>query len=1130
MFREMSRWLMDVNRGGVGKRRSARTRRLKRLGRRATFLERLEPRVVLNAAPIGRDDASYYTAEDTDLTVGTSDTTLLDNDWDPEGSSLTATIVDNPANGTISNFSGTAGTFTYSPDLGFTGVDTFTYDVSDGTDDSNLVTVSIAVGGHFGPRTNLEEFARDGGLLTGEVELYEPLTPGLALVYDSSTLPQPIIVLETFLQDDSDVPDEISAELTFDSSVGTDYTYSTTGLSAGDSLRFALQHDATSLSSGHYDYSVEVTSDIMSVLTDHTYSGTYDVVNRGSSTHPFGRGWQLAGLDELVVDADGVVWIQSDGDALWFDDNGSGFDAVVGDVTFSSLVENVDDTYTLTDKHGIEAHFDSSGRLTSREDRNGNTITYTWTNGLLTKITDTVDRDTTFTYTSGQLTSISDFASRSATLTYDASGRLTKITQPDPDGAGAKAAPETEFAYDATSHQLTKVTNPLDDETDYEYGTHDRLTKITFEDTNTWELTPLQTIGLPTGDTGNSLTAANPDGSITDERGKDSEFKTDRFGNIIETTDQLGNVTATERNSDGLVVKLTEADPDGTGGSLTSPVTIFGYDAKGNQVYRKSPRGYARTWTYTTTFNQVATATDELGDSVSYTYDTDGNMTNFTDGDDFEWTFTYNTDGRVTKATTPDPDGAGPLVASETEFAYDTSGRLTTTTNPDDTTVVVAYDTADNPTSITDELSDVTSFVYDKLDHVTSTTDRESATTTFEYDAVGQTTQVTDDLGNDTDFDYGVRGWDPKITEADPDGAGPLAAPVTDYTFDAAGNVLTEDLEMHTGSAQLSYTYDDAGRKTKQDGPGILGEAVTDYTYDNLGRLTKINDALGIDTEYEYDASSNLTKVTKSDPLDPSSPEITVSYAYDADERLAHVTDPRGYVTSYTYNARGLVDQITYPDPDGTGPQGRDYKIHTYDNMGRLTQVMDHLLSTTKYEYDSRGNITKVTQPDPDWGGPKAAPATTYAYDDAGRVTSVTDPLSRVTSYTYDDEGRVTKVTAPDPDGAGPLAAPETEYAYNDVGLVTSMTDPLDGVTSYEYDNLGRIPRLLCRTPMALARRHRQLPPMPTTRRACSTRSPIRSLVTRHLDTTTSDVAQTSPTTLETKPVSSSTQSTRSPR
>ena len=70
------------------------------------------------------------------------DTTLLDNDWDPEGDTLTASIVDNPANGTISNFSGANGTFTYSPDTSFTGVDTFTYDVSDGTD---VVSANIDV-------------------------------------------------------------------------------------------------------------------------------------------------------------------------------------------------------------------------------------------------------------------------------------------------------------------------------------------------------------------------------------------------------------------------------------------------------------------------------------------------------------------------------------------------------------------------------------------------------------------------------------------------------------------------------------------------------------------------------------------------------------------------------------------------------------------------------------------------------------------------------------------------------------------------------------------------------------------------------------------------------------------------
>jgi len=145
-----------------------------RWAQRQRLFERLEPRVVLNAAPVARDDPWYYTAEDTGLTVTTSDTTLLDNDWDPEGDSLTASVVDSPDNGSISNFSGSDGTFTYTPDTSYVGFDSFTYKVNDGTDDSNIVTVAIAVGLNFGPRTNLDEQARDAELLTGDATCSAP--------------------------------------------------------------------------------------------------------------------------------------------------------------------------------------------------------------------------------------------------------------------------------------------------------------------------------------------------------------------------------------------------------------------------------------------------------------------------------------------------------------------------------------------------------------------------------------------------------------------------------------------------------------------------------------------------------------------------------------------------------------------------------------------------------------------------------------------------------------------------------------------------------------------------------------------------------------------------------------------
>jgi hypothetical protein len=119
---------------------------------------------------------------------------------------------------------GSAGTFTYTPNQGFTGIDTFTYKANDGTNDSNVVSVSIAVGGHFGPRTNLEDATRSGLLMAGGTTLGAALTPGLELLYNSLTVPKPIIVLETFLMSSSSVPDEIQARLTFNGTAGTTYS------------------------------------------------------------------------------------------------------------------------------------------------------------------------------------------------------------------------------------------------------------------------------------------------------------------------------------------------------------------------------------------------------------------------------------------------------------------------------------------------------------------------------------------------------------------------------------------------------------------------------------------------------------------------------------------------------------------------------------------------------------------------------------------------------------------------------------------------------------------------------------------------------------------------------------------
>ncbi len=93
-----------------------------------------------NTAPVAVAD-SYTAVADAPLTVAAPG--VLSNDTDAESNPLTAAVVTNPANGTLAL--NPNGSFTYTPNSGFTGGDSFTYRANDGTDNSNTATVSINV-------------------------------------------------------------------------------------------------------------------------------------------------------------------------------------------------------------------------------------------------------------------------------------------------------------------------------------------------------------------------------------------------------------------------------------------------------------------------------------------------------------------------------------------------------------------------------------------------------------------------------------------------------------------------------------------------------------------------------------------------------------------------------------------------------------------------------------------------------------------------------------------------------------------------------------------------------------------------------------------------------------------------
>ncbi len=106
--------------------------------------------VGVNDPPLAEDDV--YAVEPSSTLVVAADGVLA-NDTDPNGDALAAVLVSGPSDGELRCVAGDTpptlcddGSFTYTPDAGFVGYDSFTYKANDGTVNSDdAATVTIAV-------------------------------------------------------------------------------------------------------------------------------------------------------------------------------------------------------------------------------------------------------------------------------------------------------------------------------------------------------------------------------------------------------------------------------------------------------------------------------------------------------------------------------------------------------------------------------------------------------------------------------------------------------------------------------------------------------------------------------------------------------------------------------------------------------------------------------------------------------------------------------------------------------------------------------------------------------------------------------------------------------------------------
>ena len=354
--------------------------------------------------------------------------------------------------------------------------------------------------------------------------------------------------------------------------------------------------------------------DYRTTNTTFTLSGTATVLNDSASA--FGAGWTLQGLEKITTATGGLILdLGGGGRSLWFTRQPAGrYTDPAGE--FSTLVKNVDSTYTRTLTDGTKINFDSCGNQTSVVDRNGLRTTFAYSSGLLTTITDPYGKVTTFAYTSSKLTTITDPAGRVTTFTISG-GTLNQVQQAD----------GSLVTYTYSSGRLTQLKDPNGKVVSVVYDGANRAGTITRPDGTNETFKAYQERGYDTSGTSGSPAAATllaeARASHTDPNGHTTDLRADwsGLGLANQLTDPDGNVATLDLNANGLPIVAVDR---------LNRISQFTYDSLGNVTKQVYPDVNTDQYTYNS-FSEPLTHTDANSHTTSYAYDGNGNLTSVQD-------------------------------------------------------------------------------------------------------------------------------------------------------------------------------------------------------------------------------------------------------------------------------------------------------------------------------------------------------------------------------------------------------------------------------------------------------------------------------------------------------------------
>ncbi|HEX3037646.1 MAG TPA: RHS repeat-associated core domain-containing protein [Oscillospiraceae bacterium] len=685
--------------------------------------------------------------------------------------------------------------------------------------------------------------------------------------------------------------------------------------------------------------------------------------------------------------------------------------------TKDNLTQNSNGTFTFM-AQDREYSFNVDGYLTAISDRNGNNQNISVDpNGNVQTVTDTAGRVYKIAYTIGRISSITDPIGREVKYTYT-NGNLASVIDP-------MGITTVQYGYDDNGYlsQIKNVISKIIWSGTYDKGTDSSVGKLTSDTgsdgkSTTYSYDITNSVVTATDASGNQTTTTYNDNNlptqVTNVWGK-TTYSYDENGNKTSVTDSAGTKTYTYDGNGNL---LSQKNTNGK-------MTYYQYDTKGNQILQAIPKNgtdvYSDTGDQSSfditkyTYNKnglVNTKTDPNGATITYTYDSEGNVLTQNNSVSGTTTSTYNGIGWATIITTPSGnktvntyDNDGNIIKSvcntgTARYVYDCYERIVQQISPSE------YDSAKdglNNSIPVNTYSDRTvgyRYTYGNSGNISTETLPDNEI--LKFNSAGKVTSVLNPL-NDTavsniNYTYGNNGNILAISEN--------GTQMVNYTYNSDSELTRENNVWQNES--IVYTYDTNGN--------LLTKTVYPYTATDLTSITPTHKY-----NYQYENSSDSDQLTSYDGKAIVNDANGNMLAYNGwsytwqNKQLESAKNCTNNI-SYQYNAAGLrtskmvngiTTNYTFDDNNNITSEtnGTDTINYTYDSNGKL-QFMT--LNGTKYIYETnaQGDVYGLVDSNNN-------EVVTYAYDSWGKPLSIGGSLAetvgtenhmRYRGYYYDTE------------------------------------------------------------------------------------------------------------------------------